>query len=54
MLITNEFGFEEPIIIYNSHHRKILNIDYENGGDNQGKINFKNFRSLFIGWLWKT
>lgn len=54
MLITNEFGFEEPIIIYNSHHRKILNIDYENGGDNQGKINFKNYRSLFIGWLWKT
>ena len=61
ILIQNEFGYEEPIIIYNSHHRKILNINFDdhdnnndNNNDQEGKINFKNYRSLFIGWLWQT
>ncbi|CAX42000.1 conserved hypothetical protein [Candida dubliniensis CD36] len=56
ILIQNEFGYEEPIIIYNSHHRKISKIDHDNNHDNdqEGKINFKNYRSLFIGWLWQT
>ena len=52
VLIKTRHGYEEPVLIYNSHHRKILEKHFDN--DQEGKINFNNYRSLFIGWIWQT
>ncbi|RCK64431.1 Beta-mannosyltransferase 1 [Candida viswanathii] len=51
-LITNSLGHEEPIILYNSHHRKISETEFEN--DTEGMVKFRTYRSIFIGWLWRT
>ncbi|KAI5958966.1 BMT1 [Candida pseudojiufengensis] len=53
ILIKNDMGFDEPLIIYNSYHRKISKFKtIEN--DNEGSIYFEFFRSIYIGWLWET
>lgn len=51
-VITSPSGYEEPIILYNSHHRKIASTDFENDGE--GTVKFNSYRSIFMGWLWKT
>ncbi|CAI5760504.1 unnamed protein product [Candida verbasci] len=50
MLVQNEIGKEEPIIIFNSHHRSIKNVTQPEGKDDQTIINFQFHRSMFIGW----
>lgn len=47
-LTTNQQGEEEPMIIFNSHHRKITKqelIDKENVN-----VKFKAYRSMFLAW----
>ncbi|RCK57545.1 Beta-mannosyltransferase 1 [Candida viswanathii] len=51
-LITNPQGYEEPIIVYNSHHRKIRETEFDN--DAEGTVKFKSYRSIFMAWLWRT
>ncbi|RCK57902.1 Beta-mannosyltransferase 1 [Candida viswanathii] len=51
-LVVNKHGDEEPVIIYNSYHRKIKEIESDN--DSEGNIKFEKFRSIFMGWLWRT
>ncbi|KAK6198193.1 uncharacterized protein RJT21DRAFT_328 [Scheffersomyces amazonensis] len=52
LLITkNELGYEEPLIIFNSWHRKIVNSQSEN--ENDYKINFAYFRSMHMCWPWQ-
>lgn len=51
-LITNPQGYEEPLIVYNSHHRKIKGTEFEH--DVEGTIKFDSYRSIFMAWLWRT
>lgn len=51
-LVLNKHGDEEPIIVYNSVHRKIKEANFEN--DSEGHIAYDKYRSIFLGWLWRT
>ncbi|EMG50975.1 hypothetical protein G210_5498 [Candida maltosa Xu316] len=51
ILIQNKDGYEEPVIIFNSFHRKIAKVGkaayhYE--------LEYEYFRSMFLGYPWKT
>ncbi|KAL6453549.1 RHD1 Beta-mannosyltransferase 2 [Candida maltosa Xu316] len=51
LLVKNINGYDEPVIIYNSHHRKISKTEF--ASDNEGKVNFGSYRSIFMAWLWQ-
>ncbi|KAL6453127.1 BMT1 Beta-mannosyltransferase 1 [Candida maltosa Xu316] len=51
-IIINPEGYEEPVIIYNSLHRKIKDVDFENDGE--GNVKLSKHRSIFLGWVWQT
>ncbi|KAK6204441.1 uncharacterized protein RJT21DRAFT_111015 [Scheffersomyces amazonensis] len=52
MLITNSHGFEEPLIVYNSVHRKIDAVEAgeetHNGNRQENKFTFGLERSMFL------
>lgn len=48
ILIKNDFGYEEPLVIYNAHHRKIEKEEVEN--ENDSKLKYKFYRSMFMAW----
>ena len=43
-LVRNKLGYDEPIIVYNSHHRKITDAKSDNDGESN--IHFKAYRSI--------
>lgn len=51
-VIINKNGDEEPIIIYNSPHRKIKETEAQNDG--KSVVKYGKYRSIFLGWLWRT
>ena len=50
--VRNKLGYDEPIIVYNSHHRKIT--DAKSDDDGESNIHFKAYRSIFMAWLWQN
>lgn len=52
ILIRNDKGYEEPIIIFNSHNRKISQV--KNFKDIWSTVRLDMYRSMFMGWLWRT
>lgn len=63
LLVRNKLGVDEPVVIYNSYHRKISKYrevsrpsssDVDNDNEETGVTSFKFHRSMFIGWLWQT
>lgn len=51
LLIKDEYGFEEPMIVFNSFHRKIIENNEVN--DNEMNLKFGFYRSMFMCWPWK-
>ncbi|RCK57901.1 Beta-mannosyltransferase 1 [Candida viswanathii] len=51
-MVINKNGEEEPIIIFNSFHRKIKEAVFEK--DYEAHIQYDKYRSIFLGWLWRT
>lgn len=51
IILVNNDGYEEPLIIFNAYHRKFTHFD----DDFDSKILLKSrfFRSIFICWPWK-
>ncbi|RCK67382.1 Beta-mannosyltransferase 5 [Candida viswanathii] len=52
ILVKNDKGYEEPVIIYNSHNRKISRI--KSFKDLWSTVNLDMYRSMFIAWLWRS
>lgn len=52
LLVKNKNGYEEPIIIFNSHNRKISQV--KSFKDLWSTVSLDMYRSMFIGWLWRT
>ncbi|CAK7903199.1 beta-mannosyltransferase 2 [[Candida] anglica] len=48
ILIRNDAGYEEPLIIFNQYHRKIYKA--ENDREDEAKVKFKYYRSIFMTW----
>ncbi|CAH6721039.1 beta-mannosyltransferase 5 [[Candida] jaroonii] len=51
LLIKDEYGFEEPLIVFNSFHRKIIENNEVN--ENEMSLKFGFYRSMFMCWPWK-
>ncbi|KAI5951803.1 hypothetical protein KGF54_004878 [Candida jiufengensis] len=52
ILIKNKLGYDEPVIIFNSYHKRFSSIPTE--FKKKGYKNFDFHRSIFMGWLWET
>lgn len=48
LLVKNENGDEEPVIVFNSYHKKVAEKESLSEGDM--KVQFEFFRSMFICW----
>lgn len=63
LLVKNEKGYEEPLMVYNSYHRKIVNVrkdteEAEKIQEGKGKlptkfIEFAYYRSMFMCFPWQ-
>lgn len=53
LLVKNQYGENEPVIIFNSYHRKILKVTNGKDGDTKVRTTFRFYRSMFIGWLFQ-
>lgn len=51
-LVRNEKGEEEPMVIFNSYHRKIVKNDVVN--EKEMKVSFEFYRSMFLSWPFRT
>ena len=51
LLVKNRNGFEEPMVIFNAHHRKITESNEID--DNNNKVHYDYFRSMFMCWPWQ-
>ncbi|RCK64727.1 Beta-mannosyltransferase 1 [Candida viswanathii] len=51
-VVTNARGHEEPVIVFNAHHRRI--DQDKTDWLNEYKVRYVNYRSIFVGWLWRT
>ena len=51
LLTKNPQGFEEPLMVFNAHHRKIVQTEQTN--ENDFAIKFKQYRSMFVAWPWQ-
>ncbi|CAK9440352.1 uncharacterized protein LODBEIA_P44520 [Lodderomyces beijingensis] len=52
VLVHNSMGFAEPVIVYNSHHRKVVKTKMKNDWSSTSQM--KSYRGIFVGWLWRT
>lgn len=52
LMIRNEYNELEPIIIFNEVHRIPKDVN-KSADDTSTKISYSNFRSMFIGWLFR-
>ena len=52
ILIRNDEGFEEPLMIYNAFHRKITGVDETIDG--YKNVKYQYFRSMFMSNLWRS
>lgn len=50
LLVKDEHGFEQPLIVFNSLHRK---QDTYSGTEDSQEIDLKYYRSMFVSWPWK-
>jgi beta-1,2-mannosyltransferase len=51
LLTKNPQGFEEPLMVFNAHHRKIVQTEQTN--ENDFGIKFQQYRSMFVAWPWQ-
>ena len=51
LLTKNPQGFEEPLMVFNAQHRKIVQTEQTN--ENDFGIKFKQYRSMFVAWPWQ-
>ncbi|EMG50245.1 BMT4 Beta-mannosyltransferase 4 [Candida maltosa Xu316] len=51
LLTKNQFGDDEPVIIFNSYHRQIKHIN--DNDDSAVRTKFGFYRSMFVGWLFQ-
>ncbi|KAK6465643.1 hypothetical protein DFJ63DRAFT_27504 [Scheffersomyces coipomensis] len=51
LLVKNTFGYEEPMIIFNSYHRKLIGFDDDSDEYVLQKPQF--YRSMFVCWPWQ-
>lgn len=52
VLVKNDEGYEEPLIVFNAFHRKISSIDETIDG--YKNVKYQYFRSMFMSFLWKS
>ncbi|KAK6465644.1 hypothetical protein DFJ63DRAFT_333062 [Scheffersomyces coipomensis] len=54
LLAKNKLGYEEPVIIYNSWHRKIAHTQQQDkSNDRTYNVDFNYYRSMYICWPWQ-
>lgn len=51
VLVKNEAGFEEPLLVFNSHHQKQSFVDDDE--DDYILKQMKFYRSMFVSWPWQ-
>lgn len=51
LLVRNPAGYEEPLIVLNSYHRKINEHNSEDEANMSLKFEF--YRSMFVAWPWQ-
>lgn len=51
MLVQNQLGFEEPLIVFNAYHRKAEFVD--SGNEGELSVKFHHFRAMFVCWPWQ-
>ncbi|EGV65856.1 hypothetical protein CANTEDRAFT_101950, partial [Yamadazyma tenuis ATCC 10573] len=51
MLVRNKAGYDEPLIIFNAHHRKLTHFDDDT--DDRILLKAEFYRSMFICWPWQ-
>ena len=51
LLVRNPAGYDEPLIVFNAYHRKII----ESKSEKEDEINLKYgfYRSMFVAWPWQ-
>ncbi|CAK9440031.1 uncharacterized protein LODBEIA_P41310 [Lodderomyces beijingensis] len=53
LLTKNEYGDEEPIVIFNSFHRQVVEISNKALNDDVVRTKYGFFRSMFMGYLFR-
>lgn len=48
LLVKNEDGIDEPLIVFNAYHRKVMR--QENINEASSKVSHEFYRSMFMGW----
>ncbi|RLV87682.1 Beta-mannosyltransferase 2 [Meyerozyma sp. JA9] len=51
LLVRNPAGYEEPLIVFNAYHRKIIESQAEKEDEMNLKFGF--YRSMFAAWPWQ-
>ncbi|ODV77105.1 glycosyltransferase family 91 protein, partial [Suhomyces tanzawaensis NRRL Y-17324] len=51
IVVKNPKGYEEPLVLFNANHRKILEEEIEEAS--KSKVLFKEYRSMFMSWPWQ-
>ncbi|CAH6723242.1 beta-mannosyltransferase 5 [[Candida] jaroonii] len=51
LLVKDEKGYDQPLIIYNAYHRKLIKTIEANSTEEVMKDEF--YRSMFMSWPWK-
>ncbi|EGV65857.1 hypothetical protein CANTEDRAFT_133279 [Yamadazyma tenuis ATCC 10573] len=51
MVIQNEHGYEEPLMVYNSYHRKIIEQQFDGETKVVAKLGY--YRSMFLCFPWQ-
>lgn len=52
-LVKNKNGYEEPLIVYNSVHRKYSPSSKDDDKDGKSRVEGYNYRSMFVCWPWQ-
>ena len=53
LLVKNEYGDEEPVVVYNSFHRQVIDVQTKANNDEVVRTKYGFYRSMFMGYLFR-